>query len=198
MDVAFATFPPVCRAQYFKRTLTGEAAIPGDQLRVESPPGHAREDTDMSDDKTYHGSCFCGAVQVEVTGQPEAMGYCHCDSCRHWSAAPVNAFTLWPQGALRILRGGGNIRAYSKDPRSIRKWCERCGGHLFTEHPEWKLVDVYASIIPDFPFEPVLHVNYQETVLPLTDGVPKMRDVPQEMGGTGERMEEQPAVPAAE
>lgn len=152
----------------------------------------------MIANKVYSGRCFCGAVEIEVSGDPAAAGYCHCSSCRRWSAAPVNAFTLWPMGSLRILRGGENIRAYSKSPRSIRKWCERCGGHLFTEHPEWKLVDVYAAIIAGFPFEPVLHVNYQETVLPLTDGAPKMRDVPEEMGGTGELMDEQPAVSAAE
>ena len=49
--------------------------------------------TAMAD--SHSGSCFCGAVGVEVTGAPEAMGYCHCGSCRSWSAGPVNAFTLW-------------------------------------------------------------------------------------------------------
>ena len=44
---------------------------------------------------THKGECFCGAVQVEVTGEPEAMGYCHCQSCRSWSGGPVNAFSLW-------------------------------------------------------------------------------------------------------
>jgi len=37
----------------------------------------------MTDAKTYQGSCFCGAVQFTVTGEPAAMGYCHCSSCRH-------------------------------------------------------------------------------------------------------------------
>lgn len=53
----------------------------------------------MSDAKTYKGSCFCGAVQFTVSGEPTAMGYCHCESCRSWSAAPVNGFTLWKQQA---------------------------------------------------------------------------------------------------
>jgi hypothetical protein len=30
-----------------------------------------------------------------------------------------------------------------------------------------------------------MHVNYQESVLPLRDGLPKFRDVPAEMGGSG-------------
>ena len=38
---------------------------------------------------THQGHCFCAAVEIEVNGAPEAMGYCHCNACRSWSAAPV-------------------------------------------------------------------------------------------------------------
>ena len=57
-------------------------------------------DTSMSD--SHKGKCFCGAVEVKVTGAPEGMGYCHCESCRSWSAGPVNAFTLWKPDAVKI------------------------------------------------------------------------------------------------
>jgi len=139
----------------------------------------------MSTDKTYKGSCFCGAVQFTVSGEPAAMGYCHCDSCRTWSAGPVNAFTLWQPQALRITRGADNIGSFAKTANSQRKWCKACGGHLFTDHPEWSLVDVYAAVIPGFPYKPGVHVHYQESRLPLHDGLPKMRDLPKEMGGSG-------------
>jgi hypothetical protein len=136
-------------------------------------------------DKTYKGGCFCGAVQFTVTGKPAAMGYCHCDSCRTWSAGPVNAFTLWKPQSLHITRGGDNIGSFAKTPNSQRKWCKACGGHLFTDHPQWSLVDVYAGVIPDFPYQPGVHVHYQESRLPMRDGLPKMRDLPKEMGGSG-------------
>ena len=54
---------------------------------------------------TCKGECFCGAVAVEATGEPEGMGYCHCSSCRSWSAGPVNAFTLWKPEAVKVTRG---------------------------------------------------------------------------------------------
>jgi hypothetical protein len=63
----------------------------------------------METEKTYEGSCFCGAVQIAVTGVPVNMGYCHCDSCRTWSAAPVNAFTLWKPDSVRVTKGADNI-----------------------------------------------------------------------------------------
>ena len=69
--------------------------------------------------KTYAGSCFCGAVQFSVTGEPAAMGYCHCASCRSWAAAPVNAFTLWKPDALKVTHGAEHIHSYSKTPTSL-------------------------------------------------------------------------------
>ena len=138
----------------------------------------------MKQEGSYMGSCFCGAVKFTVTGEPLNMGYCHCDSCRSWSAAPVNAFTLWKPEAVHITRGEDQVGTYHKTERSYRKWCEACGGHLYNVHPIWGVIDVYAASIPGLKFKPAVHVNYQETVLPMRDGLPKFRDYPAEMGGS--------------
>ncbi len=86
---------------------------------------------------------------------------------------------------MQITRGAENISTYNKTPRSYRKWCKTCGGHIFTEHPGMGLTDVYAAVIPDFPYRAGIHVHYQETKLRIKDGLPKMKDVPKEMGGSG-------------
>ncbi len=52
------------------------------------------------------------------------------------------------------------------------------------------LTDVYAAILPDLQFQPSVHVHYQESVLPIKDGLPKLRDMPAEMGGSGELLAE--------
>ena len=140
--------------------------------------------------ESHRGSCFCGAVEIEATGKPEAMGYCHCASCRSWSAGPVNAFTLWQPGNVRITRGAEHIDTFAKNPSSERQWCTKCGGHLMTNHPPFNLIDVYAATIPSLKFEPALHVNYAETVLPMKDGLPKLKDFPKELGGSGETLPE--------
>jgi hypothetical protein len=91
---------------------------------------------------------------------------------------------------LKVVKGADQIASYQKTELTIRKWCKRCGGHLFAEHPPWTLVDVYAATIPQFPFEPGLHVNYGESVLRMADGLPKQRDLPKEFGGSGELLPE--------
>lgn len=139
---------------------------------------------------SHVGSCFCGAVTLEVEGKPEAMGYCHCRSCRSWSGGPVNAFSLWKPEALRVTSGAEHIVTFQKSELSQRRYCAKCGGHLMTNHAPLGLVDVFAATLPTLEFAPTVHVNYAETVLPIRDGLPKLKDFPAEFGGSGEAMAE--------
>lgn len=133
----------------------------------------------------HKGGCFCGAVEIEVHGAAEAMGYCHCSSCRSWSASPVNAFTLWKPENVKVTKGEEFLSGFEKSNMSDRQFCTKCGGHLMTDHPPLGLVDVYAATIPTVKFTPGVHVNYAETVLPMKDGLPKLKDFPAELGGSG-------------
>jgi hypothetical protein len=139
---------------------------------------------------THNGECFCGTVRIEVSGEPEAMGYCHCGSCRSWSGGPVNAFSLWKPDAVKVTAGEEHIGTFEKSAFSQRQYCTRCGGHLMSRHPGLGMVDVFAATIPTLDFQPGVHLNYAETVLPMKDGLPKFRDFPAEVGGSGEAMAE--------
>jgi hypothetical protein len=123
---------------------------------------------------SHKGRCTCGAVRLEVAGQAEAMGYCHCRSCRSWSGAPVNAFTLWKPQAVRITAGVDLIARYQRTADVQRQYCALCGGHLMAVHPKLDLVDVYAGTLPTLPFIPTVHINYFEHVLSFEDGLPKL------------------------
>ena len=138
----------------------------------------------------YQGTCFCGAIEVGVEGEPVEMGYCHCQSCRTYSGSPLTAFTLWRDQNFRVLRGREHLGSYNKTGTSNRRYCTQCGGHLFTEHPGFGFTDVYAAAFRDLDFRPALHLNYAESVLRIADGLPKFRDFPVEAGGTGQLMSE--------
>ena len=135
---------------------------------------------------TYQGACFCGTVHLEVSGDPAGMGYCHCNSCRTWSGGPVNAFTLWKPEAVKITAGADNVATFQKTKFSQRQYCRKCGGHLMNVHPTIGLIDVFASTLPSLKFAAGVHINYSETVLPMKDGLPKLKDFPKEFGGSGE------------
>lgn len=134
----------------------------------------------------HKGGCFCGAVEIEVKGAPEEMGYCHCSSCRSYTGGPLVAFVLFKAENVSVTRGAALIGRFRKSEMSERQFCTKCGGHIMTGHPTLGFTDVYAAAIPSVAFKPSVHLNYAEAVLPVRDGLPKLKDFPAEVGGSGE------------
>ena len=135
-------------------------------------------------------TCMCGAVELELTGEPPVMAYCHCESCRGWLAAPLHAASLWPATAVRVVRGAEHLGTYQRTPASHRKFCTLCGTAVMVDHPGLGMVDVPAGRVPGLDFRPAVHVHYAERVMPVRDGVPKFRDFPKDFGGSGEMLPE--------
>jgi len=105
---------------------------------------------------THTGRCYCGAVEIEVRGAPLDMGYCHCENCRRYSAAPVSAFTLWTKENVKITKGEEFLGKFESSDISDRRFCTKCGGHIMVEHPTLGLVDVRAGALRNFPFKPTV------------------------------------------
>jgi hypothetical protein len=139
---------------------------------------------------SQRGRCSCGAVEIETTGEPAVMGFCHCDSCRSWLAAPVHGFTLWPQANVKVVKGADQLGLYKKTENSHRQFCRRCGAAVLVGHPGLGLTDVMSVRLPSFAFRPALHVHYGEKVISMRDGLPKYKDLPKDFGGSGETLPE--------
>jgi hypothetical protein len=105
-----------------------------------------------------------------------------------------NRFELDIEGTIAFItyrKSAGAItlvRTFHKTEDSYRKFCKVCGGHLMTDHPRMRLVDVYANLLQGFPHEPTLHANYGSRMFSVRDGLPKFRDLPAELGGSGETL----------
>ena len=93
-------------------------------------------------------------------------------------------------GCLEVDEGKKFPGGFKKTEISDRQFCTRCGGHIMTHHPTFGLTDVGAALLPAIAFKPVIHLHYAETVLPMKDGLPKLRDFPAEAGGSGELVPE--------
>ena len=139
---------------------------------------------------THTGTCFCGAVTIEVTGAPLEMGYCHCESCRAYSGGPMSGFILLKAGQVRVASGAERLGTFAKTAMSHRRFCTRCGGHMMTDHPGMGCIDVRPGAFPTMAFAPTVHLNYAEAVLPVKDGLPKLKDFPAHAGGSGETLPE--------
>jgi len=138
---------------------------------------------------THQGTCYCGAVMIEAQGDPLDMGYCHCENCRRYSTAPVSIFTLWKPETVKVTKGEQSLGKFKSSEMSDRRYCTKCGGHVMIDHPALGLADIRVSL-SGLVFKPTVHLNYQEKILPIKDGLPKLKDFPAAIGGSGETLPE--------
>ena len=57
------------------------------------------------------------------------------------------------------------------------------------DHPTLGLTDVRGALPATLAFKPTVHLNPEDD-LPVKDGLPKLRDFPAAIGGSGETMPE--------
>jgi len=80
----------------------------------------------------YEGGCLCGAVRFVASGLPKGVYWCHCQSCRRHSGAPVSVFVAFERAAYRVTQG--EITKFESTPgRTTRGFCPRCGSTLTCE-----------------------------------------------------------------
>ena len=141
---------------------------------------------------TYHASCSCGAVEIEAEGEPVVQCYCHCNSCRRYTGSPVNAPVLWPRHKVQFVKGENKLRHYSKTGHAEAGLysCGVCNGPVGVYLFEAGLFDIFAGLVRDLTFTPTVHINYENAILPIKDGLPKFKGMPEDFGGSGEIMAE--------
>jgi hypothetical protein len=87
---------------------------------------------------------------------------------------------------MKITKPEDQIDSYASSEGHQRAWCKKCSGHVFHDVGPFGVVDVYASLVEDLEFKPALHFNYQSTIMPMKDGLPKFKDFPSDFRGSGE------------
>jgi hypothetical protein len=83
----------------------------------------------------HHGRCLCGAVRFTTTGPAKWTGYCHCESCRRQTGAPVSAYAGFE--ADRVRFEGAPIATFASSPGVTRSFCARCGTPLAYPGERW-------------------------------------------------------------
>ena len=81
---------------------------------------------------TFRGSCLCGSVQYEISGDPQRFYHCHCSRCRKASGTGHASNLIVKPGSLKWIKGEELIRAYKvpEAKRFTRCFCAVCGGQV--------------------------------------------------------------------
>ena len=86
----------------------------------------------MSDDTVTTGSCLCGKVRYEVTGDPMFAAHCCCTDCQKASGADHITLAFYQETQVAIT---GELAEYSVTADSgntnTRIFCPKCGSRLF-------------------------------------------------------------------
>lgn len=113
-------------------------------------------------DTNINGSCLCGAVKYNVTGNAVRFYHCHCQRCRkstgtgHASnllVAPVTSIT-WLQGEELL----GRYKVPEAE-RFYNCFCTQCGSPMPRVVPELDAVLIAAGSLDDEPpVHPQAHI----------------------------------------
>jgi len=106
---------------------------------------------------TLKGSCLCGAVKYEVTGEPTRFLHCHCSRCRKATGTGHASNLFLQPGVLKWLSGEEQVRAY-KVPEAKRfsnNFCATCGSRVPRQTKDTDIVMIPSgSLDDDAPIKP--------------------------------------------
>jgi len=103
--------------------------------------------------QTLNGSCLCGAIQYEATGEPSRFYHCHCSRCRKATGVGHSSNLFLAEGSLEWSGDTEAIRSFKlpEAERFSRTFCDHCGSPLPREIPALKMVFIPAGTLDDEP-----------------------------------------------
>lgn len=128
---------------------------------------------------TLTGSCQCGQIRYEISGDPEELVICHCLDCQKQSGSAFGmSLGLKPQ-QFHLLAGTPKIFAWKCDSGRTKDcaFCPECGSRLYHQG-EWGL-SLKAGTLDDTDFmKPGRHVWTKRKLawVAVPDGVEQIVD----------------------
>jgi hypothetical protein len=77
------------------------------------------------------GRCRCQAITYEFDVKPRWVAYCHCNSCRRSTGAPVAAYFCVMRADVRFPNG--EPARFETSPGVFRSFCGKCGSPIAYE-----------------------------------------------------------------
>lgn len=106
---------------------------------------------------TFRGSCLCGSVQYEVSGEPKRFYHCHCSRCRKATGTGHASNIMIQAESFRWIKGEGLLHRF-KVPDAERfytQFCSQCGSGMPRNVPEIGMVIIPAgSLDHEIPIKP--------------------------------------------
>jgi len=108
----------------------------------------------------HKGSCLCGKVEFEITGNFENFYLCHCERCRKDTGSAHGANLFSSTADLKWLKGEDEVKTFDFNSTGhIKSFCSHCGSALPNLQRNGTLLVVPAgSLDTDVPIKPQGHI----------------------------------------
>ena len=84
----------------------------------------------MGNDK--QGSCYCGDIGYEISGEPLTCYACHCSECQTKTGGAFALTIVLPETSLSLTKGEPREWLDDRgDSQVLTRLCGNCGGHLW-------------------------------------------------------------------
>jgi len=99
------------------------------------------------------GSCLCGEVAYEFSGEVRAFQYCHCSRCRKFTGSAHAANIIVVPEQFRWLKGGEFVIHYEVPDAKYHatSFCKKCGSSLPWENKTGSAVIIPAGTLDEDP-----------------------------------------------
>ena len=136
-------------------------------------------------DKTiFKGSCLCGSIKYELTGEPKRFYHCHCQRCRKASGTGHASNIMVKQQDFSWLAGEELLKQY-KVPEAERfytQFCSECGSNMPRSVPQIGLIIIPAgSLDNDVVIKPEARIFWDSRAewTCSGDGIPTYSEYPE-------------------
>jgi hypothetical protein len=109
-------------------------------------------------------ACSCGQLRIEVEGDPQAIGICHCLACQQRTGSVFAALASFTAPYKVSGKASEYVRVGDQGSRFTFRFCPICGTNLYhTEDGETDRVSVAVGAFADpaFPAPEVSVYDYR-------------------------------------
>lgn len=99
------------------------------------------------------GSCLCGKIVYEISGNMGVFQYCHCSRCRKFSGSAYASNLFVSPKQFSWVKGQSRVGTYSpKDTKYFATaFCKNCGSSLPWDSKGGNIVVIPAGTLDEHP-----------------------------------------------
>ncbi|WP_461534762.1 GFA family protein [Spongorhabdus nitratireducens] len=110
------------------------------------------------------GSCLCGNIKYEITGNLGIFQYCHCSRCRKFTGSAHAANLLVLPNQFKWLKGEKEVTRFlpNETKHFATAFCNNCGSSMPWNAKSGKSVVIPAGSLDEHPgIEPFQNIFFE-------------------------------------